>query len=63
MLVSAPTTVNIRMSHESPSRNMNPASSASSLQVSFDDIAGTFFLIFESGWFLFCWLILSLITT
>ena len=49
MLVSAPTTVNIRMSHESPSRNMNPASSASSLQVSFDDIVGTFFLVFESG--------------
>ena len=51
MLVSAPTTVNVRMSHESPSRNVNPASSASSLQVymSLDDIAGTFFLIFESG--------------
>ena len=35
MLVSAPTTVNSRMSHESPSRNMNPARSTSSLQVFF----------------------------
>ena len=49
MLVSAPTTVNSRMSHESPNRNMNPARSTSSLQVSFDDIVGTFFLVFESG--------------
>ena len=54
MLVSAPIIVNIRIIHESPSRNMNPASNASSLQLAF------LFVFLGSTWFLFCWLILSL---
>ena len=37
MLVLVPITVNSRIIHESPSRNMNPASNASSLQESLDD--------------------------
>ena len=38
MLVSAPTTVNSRIIQVSPNRNMNPASNASNLQVSLDDM-------------------------
>ena len=37
MLVLVPITVNSNMAHDSPSRNMNPANNASSLQESLDD--------------------------